>query len=79
MPYRSQLQRMFDTDPAPDAITLPRDAGECPPHHFVIDSPNGQTSNGCCKKCGIGRDYRNWFEQYEYAGSVWKRSAAESL
>lgn len=76
MPYRSQLQRMYDTDPAADALPLARDIRECPPHHFVIESPSGtETSRGFCKKCGVDREYRNWLEQYEYAGSVWKRSS----
>ncbi|MBI2012557.1 hypothetical protein HYS90_01355 [Candidatus Curtissbacteria bacterium] len=40
----------------------------CPPgnlegktgHHFIIEPPNGEISNGACKKCGDVRQYRNY-------------------
>lgn len=28
-------------------------------HHWVIDSPNGPTSNGVCKLCGARQDFVN--------------------
>ena len=75
MTHRTDLQRIYDTDPAWDASPLAREVAQCPPHHFVIESPRGtETSRGYCKKCGAGREYRNWLEQYEYAGTAWKRS-----
>lgn len=76
MPSRmSRLERMYDTDPEAYGASLARDVETCPPHHFVIDSPSGtQTSAGHCKKCGQEREYRNWLDQYEYAGTVWKKS-----
>jgi len=28
-------------------------------HHWVIESPNGPTSNGVCKVCGVIREFKN--------------------
>ena len=28
-------------------------------HHWVIESPNGPTSNGVCKVCGVIRAFKN--------------------
>ncbi len=77
MAYRgNQFERIYGSDPEAGSETpLARDVDDCPPHHFVIESPSGsETSSGACKKCGQRREYRNWLEQYEYAGTVWKKS-----
>ena len=29
-------------------------------HHWVIETPNGPTSRGVCKKCGTQRDFQNF-------------------
>ena len=29
------------------------------PHHYVIETPNGQTSKGICKHCLIQREFNN--------------------
>ena len=29
------------------------------PHHWAIESPNGPTSYGTCKRCGETREFRN--------------------
>lgn len=34
-------------------------AGEKCAHHFVIEPPNGPTSNGYCKKCGSNKMFPN--------------------
>ena len=31
-------------------------------HHWVIETPNGPTSRGVCKKCGWERNYANYTE-----------------
>lgn len=28
-------------------------------HHWIIDTPNGPTSNGVCRLCGAKRDFQN--------------------
>lgn len=28
-------------------------------HHFIIDEPNGPTSKGKCKKCGLESEFPN--------------------
>ena len=28
-------------------------------HHWMIESPNGRTSAGMCKRCGVSRDFAN--------------------
>lgn len=30
-----------------------------PAHHYLIESPNGATSQGVCKKCGVEKVFRN--------------------
>ena len=40
----------------PIAVQLP-EALPCPPHHYVLDSPNGPVIPGRCKRCG---DERLW-------------------
>jgi len=41
-------------------------------HHWVIESPNGPTSVGVCKLCGVGREFRN-----SLPGGGWERDAAD--
>ena len=41
-------------------------------HHWVIASPNGPTSVGVCKLCGVEREFRN-----SLPGGGWERDAAE--
>ena len=38
-------------------------------HHWVIDQPNGPTSYGTCKICGVKEEFRN-----SMPGSGWDRS-----
>lgn len=40
-------------------------------HHWMIDSPSGETSRGRCKKCGSERDFQN--------ASPWETSRKHKL
>jgi len=44
----------------PETLTKP-DVEKCI-HHWVIDSPNGPTSQGQCQKCGLKKDFVNYYE-----------------
>ena len=35
-------------------------------HHWIIDSPAGETSLGVCKHCGTSREFRNESERTFY-------------
>jgi|SwirhisoilCB1_FD_contig_71_1108321_length_334_multi_2_in_0_out_0_1 hypothetical protein len=71
------LERIYAPDPEAPTAPLATDVAECPPHHFVVESPSGSAmSEATCRKCGITREYRNWLEQYEYAGSAWRRTGS---
>lgn len=37
-------------------------------HYWVIEQPNGPTSNGRCKECGTVREFKNSIQ-----GSGWDR------
>ena len=41
-------------------------------HFWVIDAPNGPTSHGTCKECGITQEFRNSIES-----STWNKSAVK--
>jgi hypothetical protein len=32
-------------------------------HHWIIPSPDGTVSQGCCKKCGAEREFYNWQDE----------------
>ena len=32
-------------------------------HHWVIESPNGPMSQGVCKLCGLGAEFRNSIQE----------------
>ncbi|MDE3096673.1 MAG: hypothetical protein KGK07_11835 [Chloroflexota bacterium] len=42
-------------------------------HHWVIASPNGATSRGVCKRCGLEKDFPNSAEDY-----LWERDVPQS-
>ena len=42
-------------------------------HHWVIASPNGATSKGVCKRCGLEKDFPNSAEDY-----LWERDVPQS-
>ncbi len=35
----------------------------CPPHYWLIESPDGVESEGVCKLCGAKREFRNSLEK----------------
>ena len=41
-------------------------------HFWVIDPPNGPTSHGTCKECGISQEFRNSIES-----STWNKGAVK--
>ncbi|HZP56668.1 MAG TPA: hypothetical protein VFC53_03835 [Dehalococcoidia bacterium] len=42
-------------------------------HHWVIASPNGATSHGVCKRCGLEKEFPNSAEDY-----LWERDVPQS-
>lgn len=42
------------------------DGGNPCVHHWVIDSPAGETSLGVCKHCGSSREFKNESERTFY-------------
>ncbi|HUF54110.1 MAG TPA: hypothetical protein VMR52_10110 [Dehalococcoidia bacterium] len=53
------------------ATTLESDAevDECA-HHWQIATPNGETSEGKCKRCGKSRDFLNYSQRKMMVRSV---------
>lgn len=51
--------------------TLESDAGngDCA-HHWQIETPNGETSEGICKRCGKTRDFANYSQRKMMVRSV---------
>ncbi|MCH7800956.1 MAG: hypothetical protein IIC24_05350 [Chloroflexi bacterium] len=41
-------------------------------HHWVIDQPNGPTSEGVCKICGMTQEFKNSIQ-----GSGWDRDGGQ--
>jgi len=39
-------------------------------HHWVIDQPNGPTSSGVCKLCGLREEFKN-----SMPGTGWDRNS----
>ena len=33
-------------------------------HHYIVDTPNGPTSEGVCKACGMTKKFPNYIEEY---------------
>ena len=50
----------------PEAVA-PVEAGACR-HHWIIETPQGALSNGRCKRCGEGREFRNSANDYIWDG-----------
>ena len=42
-------------------------------HHWVIESPNGPVSQGVCKLCGLGSEFRNSIQE-----TGWDRESQSS-
>ena len=35
---------------------------KCPPHHYVLPTPEGATSEGVCKKCHERKTFSNFYK-----------------
>ena len=44
-------------------------------HHWVIESPNGPTSHGRCRRCKAKRDFTNWSPKFDNRLSLGERMA----
>ena len=40
----------------------------CPPHHWLIESANGQFSSGYCQNCNEQKQFANSIEQFSWGG-----------
>ena len=40
----------------------------CPPHHWIIESANGQFSSGYCQNCNEQKQFANSIEQFSWGG-----------
>ena len=45
-------------------------------HRWRIDEPNGPTSTGVCKVCGIEKTFRNWLPDMDFITNEEHRVAA---
>ena len=48
--------------PEETAIEAPQVTEQCV-HHWIIEPPDGPTSNGVCKICGSIKEFENWKTQ----------------
>jgi hypothetical protein len=62
---------MAKTISAPEA--QPQEANPTCAHHWVIATPNGETSQGVCKICGLERQFPNSAEDW-----LWERNVPQS-
>ena len=60
-----------------ELATAPSDiqSDECA-HHWMIDTPNGETSEGHCKSCGKKREFLNYSQRKVMTRSVKPTPAA---
>jgi hypothetical protein len=62
---------------ARDAVAIPEivvvTEGPVCAHHWVIAAPNGETSTGRCKVCGLEKEFPNSADDY-----LWERSVPQS-
>jgi len=45
-------------------------------HRWLIDEPNGPTSRGVCKVCGVAKEFKNWLADGDFITNEEHRSAA---
>ena len=55
-----------------ETVETPECTVEGSAHFWVIDPPNGPTSHGTCKACGISQEFRNSIES-----STWNKGAVK--
>lgn len=34
-------------------------------HHWIIETPDGPKSSGCCKGCGDTKEFKNWPDEMD--------------
>jgi hypothetical protein len=63
-----------------EATTLVSDVSDdgCA-HHWQIATPNGESSEGTCKRCGKTREFLNYSQRKMMVRSVKSAPAAQSL
>ncbi len=44
----------------PDKTEEPQNTVSQCVHHWIIDPPDGPTSNGVCQRCGETKEFENW-------------------
>lgn len=44
-------------------------------HHWMLEAPNGPTSEGTCQKCGVTETFRNSFSMNPWLGKYRKPNA----
>lgn len=57
--YRSMRLSPAKDKKVERAPFMANETPECPPHHWQIETPEGSTSRGVCKKCGLVGIFRN--------------------
>jgi hypothetical protein len=45
-------------------------------HRWRIDEPNGPTSTGVCKECGVAKQFKNWLSDMDFITNEEHRVAA---
>ena len=65
------------TDMTTDARTQKQTRKACA-HHWIIESPNGRTSAGVCKRCGLSRNFANATENVMWEHTNTLRSSPTS-
>lgn len=45
-------------------------------HHWKIEEPNGQVSQGVCKVCGETREFNNWLSDGDFTTNTERQLAA---
>lgn len=76
-----EIEHSIENFENPSSEQIPKNPTEYPPseniqleipidtehaHHWIIMTPNGPTSEGCCKGCGEMREFKNWLEKLQF-------------
>jgi hypothetical protein len=48
-------------------------------HHWMIETPNGETSQASCKRCGKTRDFLNYSQRKVMTRSVKPAAAPQKM
>lgn len=66
LPSRSTNRTAKTATAAPQGLS----GAICPPHHWLIGEPDGPTSPGQCKRCGMAGVFRNYADGW--LGDGWQ-------